>query len=168
MRAALPWLALALAGCTTVDVTTQLEPGAELARYRTYVLAPAPWPGASAPSYTEAAGERLLAEIARQLDARGYRDAGGEPADLLVAFHVSGESRSRMVNAADPDTDYYVEQHYVEGTLMIEVLDNLSRQPLWRGSGTRPIFRERDAERAGIEAVRAILAELPPAPAWPR
>jgi hypothetical protein len=151
------WLLLASAalGCAAVQVATQATPETDFSRFATYAHAPA------AESDAAAAGE-VRREIARVLEAKGYRAAPPERADLLVAFRLAGEERTRQKNAGDPDANYYVVQSYVEGTLAIDVFAAGRAEPVWVGSARSDALRESRAQEAVAGAVEAILETFPP------
>jgi len=159
------WLAVAVLGCQSVPVTTELEPGAELSGLRSYVLVPPAAESLAAP-YDERIAERVEREIVAALDEKGFRAAPAAEADLQVGFRLSAEPQSRVVNVGDPDADFYEVERYVEGTVRIAVSDAAGR-PLWRGRSTSELLLSgrlitTDVEATAVEQVRAILAEFPP------
>lgn len=167
MRRAVLWVTLIALGCVPVEVETWTEPDADLSHFATYAQAPLPEDEPEKAPYTPALGERIQTEIARVLDDKGYRAAPRGRADMTVAFVVAGQSRSRIVNAGDPDTDYYVPESYTEGTLIIDVFDARTGRRVWRGIGQSDLVTSGrlvpdDPERAAVEATRKILAAFPP------
>lgn len=154
MRQAILWLALGVLGCVQVQVTTRAEPGTDFSRFATYAQAPPP----EAPLV----GEAVRAEIDKVMQTKGYREAPIADADMVVAFHSSGASRARRELSPDPDTNYYVVENYIEGTLTIDVFERGGRKPVWHGVGKMDVDDERQAPRVAAEAVREILAEFPP------
>jgi len=153
------WLAVAgvALGCAEVQVTARAMPGTDFSGFATYAQAAAEPDAASA--------GRIRGEIARALEAKGYRAAPQESADLRVAFRVGGEERIRQKNAGDPDANYFVEQNYVEGTLVIEIFASDRADPIWIGTGRSDSFQGERAEERVAGAARAILASFPPASA---
>jgi hypothetical protein len=154
MRRAILWLAVCALGCVQVQVTTHAEPGTDFSRLTSYAQAAAP--------HAPVVGERVRAEIAQVMQEKGYQEAPLDEADMVVAFHSSGESRARSELAPDPDTNYYVVRNYIEGTLTIDVFERGGHEPVWRGVGKMDIKNEREAPRVAAEAVRAILDRFPP------
>jgi hypothetical protein len=156
-------LPLAL-GCASVDVTTDAKPGTDFSRYATYVQEPAP--ETQTPGYTPLVGSEVQSAIAGSLDAKGYRAAPAGEADLKVAFRISSRAGVRSVNAADPDTDDYVPEGFVDEALVIEVLDARSNERLWQGVGraelvtSGALIRDRP-ESTAVEAAKEIMAEFP-------
>jgi hypothetical protein len=152
-------LAISVWGCAKIQVTTRSDPATDFSRFRTYSQDSPPRERADTPRYSAALGAQIQAEIARQLEVKGLRPAP-EGADLRVAFRVSGVARTRMINAGDPDADYYIPQEYREGALVIEVFDARGN-PVWSGVGHRKVFQDTNVEKVALEAVDAILAEFP-------
>jgi hypothetical protein len=157
---------VSLACAPPVRVETEAPPGADLTRYATFFRAPPPVESDGLPRYDAELGARIQAEIARAFEAKGYRPASPEAADLEVAFRVSGEPRSRLVNASDPDADYQVVEDYVEGALAIEITAAAGGDRLWEGTGQTDLFTSgslitTDVESAALQAVRDVLRELP-------
>lgn len=166
MRKGLGVLLLGSLACAQVQVATEVDPETDFARFSSYAQVPPPAETPAAPRYSAALGEKIQQEIASQLDARGYRAAPEDQADLRVGFNVSGSSRTRLVVAPDPDATYQVEQPYVEGTLEIDVVDARNGRRVWRGRGTAEILTSGQLIRESVEdtalgAVRAILAKFP-------
>ena len=149
--------AAALLSCAGVAVDATPQPGVDLGRYASFYLAPPATPH-------PVVGETLDAEIPRILEKKGYRSATRSEADMVVVYRGQGEEQLRRVNAADPDSDYYVMQSYIAGTLEIDVFDGHSRQVLWEGVGHVDLRERSDAPEAAARAAKAILAEFPDAP----
>lgn len=162
------WIAAFLCGCANVDVQTEAQSGTSPAAFTTYVQAPPPETAPDAPRYDAAMGERLQREIASLLDAKGYRRVDSDQADLAVGFELTGQPRTKIVNAGDPDVDYYESRAYVEGTLRIEIVNARTDELLWEGVGKTDYFTTgalipTDVARAAVQTARAILEKLPPA-----
>jgi hypothetical protein len=151
-------LAVSLAACASVDVSTRVEPGVDFSRYETF--GPARGTGDH-----PVVGATIEAEIAQALAEKGYRAvAADEVADLAIAYEAVEVPKQRIVNAGDADTDVYVVQDYHVGTFEIELYDARSRMRIWEGVGRIDVLYESDAKRAAAKAVRAVLAELPARP----
>lgn len=168
-------LTAALAGCSpTLAVKSQAMPWANLSSYRTYE-----WAAQPATALRQTGDEsavldwRIRAAIDDGLAARGYRRAAGNPPDVLVAYDV-------VVREKNTDSfrgyfgylsqggrkglgDAFVEG-YDEGTLVIELVDQRTRDVAWRGSASGVIDPAHPGRRVD-QAVGEILARLPPAAA---
>ncbi len=148
-------MALAALACAGVRVKTETTPGVDFSALETFAQAP---PDEAAPRVKDA----VHAEIAKQLEAKGFRPAPHDDADFVVAFRASAYRKARLRNAGDPDATYYRIEKYVAGTLVIDVFPMGSSAPIWHGVGEVDVANERYAERAATRAVRAILQEFPP------
>jgi hypothetical protein len=123
--------------------------------------------------------KRILQEVARQLQDRGYtRVAEQEKADLWITVH--GTSR-QVIDTVTYSNVYYTRTYrrggwiyhggypgtFVttreEGTLMLDVIDAKSKELVWRGYGTQRMIGA-PGEVAGSEiyqSVRQLLVNFP-------
>ena len=161
------WVAVALlAGplaCiqAPVEVQTFDPQRADLGAIRSFAPIPPPWPH-------PLAGADVEQEIRDALLAKGLTLAPESEADMLVAYRGVGIEKSRRRTQVDAESQYTVEEEYIEGTLEIDMFDPADRQVIWRGVGQIDIFSAGAIPAAARKAVRAILAEWPPeAPAQP-
>ncbi len=159
--------ALALIACLPVRVTTETAPGVDVSQLVSFVQAPPPPQDPTMPLYTPEIGARLSAEIAQALAAKGYRrvDEGG---DFELRFLIKRVEGEKLVNAGDPDADYYILRPYVDGTVTILVLDPKTREPLWQGSGETQVFTSGAIPRPNLDEVaadtaRSVIDRLPDA-----
>jgi hypothetical protein len=154
-----------LGGCG-VKANTDFMPGTDFAKYRTFAQSPPPTQRIrSLPGYTEIVGQQIQHMIASDLKGKGYAPAGGQAADLLVAFSVSGQPRTDVVGTRGGfygwGGDTFT-QHYVVGRLVIDVFDNRDKKLLWHGWADREIFGSSAGMKTVEEVVKAILKEFPP------
>jgi hypothetical protein len=168
MRSVLGVLLLGSLACTPIQVVTDADPDTDFSRFSSYAQVPPPAESPALPNYSRALGARIQQEIASLLDAKGYRAARPEQADLRVAFHVSDTSRERLVVAPDPDANYQVLEPYLEGTLEIEVVDARSGRRVWHGHGQSVILTSgrlvrENVDSVALEEVRAMLKKFPAA-----
>ena len=168
-------VALALAGCLQVTVTTDHDPAANFGALHTYAWRPGPQQGMGDPRFDSTLiDRRVRAAIERVLASKGYRAAApGTTPDFLVGYHavVRQKTSVQTINRwygyrvgvwRGPET--YV-RDYDEGTLLIDVIDPATMQLLWRGSGTGvvdPLSSAEKREERINEAVERILADFPP------
>ncbi len=169
-------MAVLLAGCTTLDATTDYDPGTDFASYKTFDY----MPGrtlivASAGAVSPLLQGRLKDAAANVLIARGYRRSSDpEKADVVMSFTLGARDQIRVDSY--PATyrgtwgwgaRYYQEvdvRIYTEGTLAIDVFDVRSRQPVWHGRTSKTITSSDRKNPTPVinEIVSAILAEFPP------
>ena len=184
--AALIILLLALAlGCSSLKVTSDYDPEANFAPYRTYT-----WLEHPAQNTTQALDpllhQRILAAVETQLGERGYvRIFEGSP-DFLIGYHLRTENKLD-VQTINRSYGYaygrygrwgmgypvggYSETRvteYAEGTFILDIVDGKSNELVWRGSAQGRI-REKKTPKERDEAVRktvaAVLEKFPPQPA---
>lgn len=159
-----------VAACVPVKVKTEAAEAVDFERYATFVHSPASSDAEALPESSDAMRNRVRGAIAASLTEKGYRRVDDEEAaDLLVAFAIEAESTRRLVNAADPDTDFVVPRDFEEGTLTVLISDRRDGREVWRGVGetstpTSGALLKDDPERALIESARKVLREFPARP----
>jgi hypothetical protein len=166
-------LALGLAGCSGMSISTDFDPAAvpAMAAYRTYSWLEQPG-GKDVRVSNDLVNSRVISAVDREMLANGYeRDMSGAP-DFLVGYHIDLEGKLD-VDTIDSyygygyrawQTETYVRQ-YVEGTLILDVVDAESNDLVWRGQAQAEVDAQPDPEARTArinEAVRQILAKFPP------
>ena len=134
---------------------------------------------------------RVRAAVDAELGRRGFIRVSSDPADFWIAYHMVAEQRTatryytsygsygsfghhgfnRRFHGGgfgyyDPafHTTIY-EREWLEGTLVLDVVDGRRNELIWRGWARQDLQRDPDPERLQIyvtEAVRKILEEFPP------
>lgn len=161
---------LALAGCSTMRVSSDYDRDADFSQLGTFDWMPAPPRRPSAPRLGNSfVQRRIRGALERELTAKGYRKVSRDP-DFLVAFFTAAEDRvavhrineywgyrGRWVTRVQVD-------HYRLGTLIVDIVEPRRRELVWRGWATDAV-RGRDPEKMEnkmTEAVVKILREFPP------
>ncbi|MCY2959302.1 MAG: DUF4136 domain-containing protein [Planctomycetota bacterium] len=116
--------------------------------------------------------KRVRDAVDAELHQRGYEQVTANP-DFQVAAYVSSKDRLSVVDwgYSPSPTGYWSHGHdievrqYVEGTLVLDIIDPRQNSLVWRASASKAVDRtwtpeERDAEVR--EAVGVLLAEFPP------
>jgi len=170
----IPLIAIILIiGCASVRVNVKFDREAPFSSYKTFKLVK-PKPSRNRgnrkqinnPLFTK----EVLREIAPILEAKGFTEsASKKSADLLVIFYASIKNRSHWV----PPT-YYTGRwgrvyrvdpghpvHFKEGTLVIDIVDNKTKELVWQGIGSDVLDRSNPGKTL-INAVKEILKEFPP------
>ncbi len=162
---------LGASGCGGVDVYTAQSPTASFAAYRTYAHgAPEkPPPGFARTSLTAPVWALVQVDVDRELAAKGYTLApSGTQPDLLVRTGSGSRTVLRDESAEvhgrlewiGPD----VMGRYTDATLVMDVYDARTQQPIWHGSSRRALDPAPKASAASVaESVHAILRTLPKA-----
>jgi hypothetical protein len=165
-----PWLpvailaaagALALLGCAHVRVEAETAPGAEPSRYATYVQTLPPEGEPRSLGQGKLVGDHVEAEVAKVLAAKGYEEADGDPADMVVTFQVSAAWSVRMRDAGQPDANYEIPQQYLKGEIRFDVYRGEDMEPLWHGVGEMDISKGTDPKWAASQVVKAVLSRFP-------
>ena len=106
--------------------------------------------------------EHVQADVAANLTKKGFRNAGGAPADIYITYHT------RMAGVLEKDK-YGIyswapvaAMYYKEGTLVLDVRDS-ERKLIWRGWATRLLGTSPEGIARDIRnAVNDILKKFPP------
>jgi hypothetical protein len=162
-------LGLTVAACAPIRVNSFVHRDARFTDYRTYDFAA---------SETFATGdprldnnpffqERVRAEVAAELDRRGFERATGGTADLVLHYHANVNQEVEP-NGVDRQYGYcrtcepYV---YDAGTLVIDFVDRRTNRMVWRGwaegSIEGAIDNQAFMERRVADAVARIMARFP-------
>ena len=169
-----------LAGCATGPrISTEADPEADFARYRSF--------GFYSPlaiereGYTSAASERMKSAARAQMESRGYVFTTDKP-DLWVNINAFTERRTDVSTVPTVDYAYYYSYRargyyvvpywrdrtdvyrYTEGTINIDLVDVARNRLVWEGIAVGRVSNtkdpvQRDARIDG--AIADIFAEYP-------
>ncbi len=167
-----------LAGCSTVDVTTDYDHSATFGKYKTYTLAPASRANALSPT-AEAA---LQDALRTNLGARGITEATSGQADLAIVRHVFLTDKTSVQEYstlgygyhggwpyrygyyngwAGSPVSYFDVSHYTQGTLVLDAVDMRTKKLVFRGTGTAIVEGvESNADKIR-EGVKKMVSDLP-------
>jgi Domain of unknown function (DUF4136) len=179
LPSAFPWLpaiaavaTLLLAACASLRVSSDYDHRASFANYHTYAWLPREHARSQNPLAVRHAREAIDAEMQR----KGYSltsELSG--ADFIVDFTLSAKERldiqSYPVAYRGPwmwGRGYYGDQidlrTYREGSLVIDIFDGHTHQPVWTGKATKDLSQA-ELEHSGTPlqaATTAVLAAFPP------
>ena len=158
-------LALLLAGCSTASVS--YDQHTDFSAYRTFSQAPPPKAAPNLIGYTSIVGGQIQDEIASQLQAKGFRAASPETADLVVVTSISGQQRTDLVSDGGGWYGGYGDTYtvrYVEGTMIIDIFDRAKKQLIFHGWDQKQIFSSSADTKEVLKSVDEILAKFPPQP----
>ncbi|MEH6556634.1 MAG: DUF4136 domain-containing protein [Oceanicoccus sp.] len=178
-------LAVSLAGCTGIPVSTDYDTSREFPSLSTYAWMVPKQKLVEDPTVdNDLMNNRVMRAVDSELFARGFEKASGDAsADFLITYHVSAENR-QSVSSFHGSYGYYpcwqncyqvgfrndtYIRYYKQGTFMIDVIDPASSALIWRGIAGRRLTADTPQERDSYvnEIVAAILAEFPPGYAAP-
>ena len=176
-----------LAACSTLEVTTDHDPGAVFKGMKRYAWLPEPQKKTGDPRIDDNAllAKRIRDAVDDVLAAKGYLLSESDP-DFLVGYHVSLDKRQsvqvlndyygygpgwgyrygsayRPMGYAGPPETYVYE--YEEGTLILDIVNPANRELMWRGSARDEVHFQSTPEESEArirEAVEAMLERFPP------
>lgn len=180
-------LAVLLAGCSTMDVTTDYDPGAVFEGMKRYAWLPEPRKATGDPRIDDnkLLDQRIRKAVEDQLEFKGYTLSTSDP-DFLVGYHVSLDKRQSvqvlndyygygpgwgyrygaayrpMGYAGAPDTYVY---EYEEGTLILDIVNPANRELMWRGAASDEVHFKNTPQESEAQirtAVQAMLERFPP------
>jgi hypothetical protein len=174
-------LALALAGCASIPaVQTDHDPAVDFSRYQTYSWREKPTDG------TALTMQRIVTRIDEQLQAKGWRLAPADSADIALAAHVATHQEHRLDTFYDgpmwtgwgwygpwawgPPMGYQRTRvtSYTVGTLVVDMFDTQTKRAVWSSvaEGTVPSKPEQVNQKID-QAVAKMFAGFPPGSAPP-
>lgn len=184
MTTARPLLLAALStslGCATFNVQTEYDRKAEFAKYKTYDFISAVPGQEQAPSVRNPMVRNwITAAIQREMALKGCTRAptGARP-DFLVAYHAWGKQRvevSQYGYGYMPGPYHYGMypypvstgvvtdvREYVEGTFVLDFVDNESKLLIWRGTASGTLASAQVTPNDVDDVVRSVVAAWPPA-----
>jgi hypothetical protein len=169
--------ALLLAACSSVQVSTDYDPGTDFSGLKNYAwLAQNVNASGDLRLDSTLLNERIRSAVEAQLAERGYKKVAAGQVDFLVAYHTAVERK------IDIDTMYRgygygphdwgwgaghetVVYEYDEGTLLLDVLDPKAHRLLWRGSASAVVSEQSTPKKRTKlinEAVAKLLDRFPP------
>ena len=184
---------LALAGCATTQVERDYDRDVSFEELETYTLIEQAGTSTGHPALSSPlVDRRIRSAIERELDARGFRKVTAGDADFKVAAYVVAEERldvstldrygydnygyrsygyrrfghPRYFGYGGPGitTRGYVRE-YVEGTLILDIIDASKDELIWRGWASKALAHDPKPEKVDhyvFEAVGKILEGFPP------
>lgn len=166
--------ALAATSCAaTMSVSSHVEPGLDLSRYRTFDWGPADALPTGDPRLDQNPlfRDRVQGEIEKQLSARGIELSTAGTPDLLIHYHANITDRI-SVNEVDRRYGYCsgasclgVTTDYEAGTLVVDIIDSRSNRLIWRGWAQNSVDDLLDdpdrMERSINQAITRMLKRLP-------
>jgi hypothetical protein len=169
-------LALAMAGCASMSVSSHFARGLDFSQYRTFDWGPADALPTGDPRLDKDPffQDQVQGAIEKQLAARGFKSvAASEQPDLLIHYHASIRQRFD-VNRADQEYGYCYGDDctipivgFEAGTLVLDIVDRRTNRVIWRGWAQDSLddtLHNREKMRRRInEAVSRMLASFPPA-----
>ena len=185
-------LLLLMAGCSTIQTSTDYDPAAvaKLDAYRTYAWLP-PREGADPRVYNPIVGKRIMDAADRELASRGYRKVErNQNPDFELGWHGAIDQKLDVSTmnytygyAWDPwfspygygpgmavggaGMPYPTVREYEQGTLVLDVVDTASNKLVWRGTAQAELSEDaasHEKDERANKAVNKLLEKFPPQP----
>jgi hypothetical protein len=178
-------LVLSLAGCALrYDVKTDHDPAVDYAAFRSYALPPRERGDTPNEFDNSLTLKRIEGMVVRHLEARGLSRAEPGAADLTVRFWLTAEKKTDISTV--PSSPFYgpwgapypygydhgrwgpmyndvIVRNYVEGTLVLDLVDAKRGELVWRAYVVGTVSRDREEAFAALdEALLRALMDYPP------
>jgi hypothetical protein len=151
-------------------IRAELDPAANLARYRTFAWLPVEPGIPGEPRQDNILLDRdIRATVDQNLIEKGYIKASSGTPDFLIGYRADIKEKLiksvrdyydyRQAGGKEAVTDAYVFGHE-EGTLALDVVDGRNRQLVWRASATAVVDPTERKTRIA-DALRRMLAQFP-------
>ena len=153
------------------------DPSVDLSSYKTYAFAQDPLAelqqGSQTPGGNAFVERQVQREVRYQLANAGFGQVDPEEADFLVSVHVGSRSTTWYSVSSHtydrPYDDYFaqwqtlgmhVRRHsYVDGTLVIDLIDRRTEKLIWHGWTTEPLPIGQTPEEIIKQAVKNVVAQ---------
>jgi len=157
-------LVFLLSGCTSVRISTEVNPNADFTGLRTYDWVGEPHDDTITKKYGPDFIDSTVREaVGRELARKGYRRVRHEAPDFLIDYRAALEEKVEVEQVdepleegkpqagwtlkgesgwdwADARPETYIRE-YAEGSLILDVIDPRTKRLLWRGSAETEINR---------------------------
>lgn len=168
---------LLLVGCTSIQVTSDHDPGADFSKLRSYAWAPVHDDGSSDSRVdNDLLDKRVREAVNRELAARGFGLVPKGQADFWITYHAGVESKVdvQTLYRSYPYRPGYVAwggysetvvREFDQGTLILDIVSPRSSQLIWRGTAQAEVHESSSTEkrtRLVNDAVSRMLAKFPP------
>jgi hypothetical protein len=141
-------------------VTVRVSKAEALAKAKTYSWI------ASQPSHIKTIDAQIVAAVDRELSALGFTKAESGKGDVLATYASISRTDVDLKSKADKNG---ARKEFPVGTLVVDLRDPATRQPVFRVRSDSPIDTEPDKLEANINAaVAAMFAKYPTAAASKR
>lgn len=152
-----------MTGCSSVQVETDYNREVDFSKYKTYRWIPhvkgtEDNPLMNDPLITGHVKSAVNAEMAK----KGFTLIEEGHPDFLMAYYFTARNRVDVTHYYGywyPSTNVY---HYREGTLIIDIVDRVDKQLMWRGWAT-DVLQDRSKIKSQIDySVQKLLKKYPP------
>jgi len=169
---------VALAGCSSMSVTSDYDPSANFSVLKTYQWVKMQGTG-DALEKAPLLMKRVMIAVDKALVAKGYSKVEGESSDFYVAVHAGVKDKVNVTNYGYSYGGWYGRgayggmggnidvNYYTEGTVFVDIIQKKADafDLMWRGAGTGVVDPPKDPAEAQAKAdagAMKILDQFPP------
>lgn len=172
---------VATAACSKIEVKHKFDPNVDYTTYKTFDWA-GPQELTGDPRIDdEALDKRIRRAIEHQLVENGYKKVTSGKPDFLLVYHAAinddfGEANMNQYYENNPNWEWgwnfegqYGKSGYATnyemGTLVIDIMDDKTKTPVWRGAAQAEVDRYAEPEKRDKllkNSVKKILEKFPP------
>jgi hypothetical protein len=158
-----------LAACATMMVNYDYDKNTNFSGFKSYDWHSIP----RSVEMNDLVINRIKDAVNRELQAKGFRQVAEKP-DFLIAVHTSRQQKLEVIDWGYTYGPYWRRgfgyggvdvRQYEEGTLILDVIDAVKKELVWRGTATGIIDPYQSPEKRTEkinEAVKKILGKFPP------
>lgn len=173
-------LVLFAAGCSSLKVTYDYDGQADFAKYKTYAFTE----DALKLPINDLNRDRIHKAVETEMAAKGFTKSDNP--DVLLDLHVRAEKKTEATATTSGSgmyggyyggpgrygygggfsTTQINYNDYIEGTLIIDLIDKSTEKIVWQGRGTKTVDENASAEKRETNiknGVKMIFAKYPPA-----
>ncbi|MFZ2905567.1 MAG: DUF4136 domain-containing protein [Cyclobacteriaceae bacterium] len=174
-RIVLVFLVAVMAGCSSVNISSDFDKQADFSKYKTYTFSEE----ALKLPVGDLNRDRILKAVETELAAKGFSKS--DSPDVIVDLNVKAEQKMDAT-ATSTGPGYYGGpwrygygggfsttqinyNEYIEGTLFVNMVDKSTEKIVWQGRGTKTLDEDADADKREKNinyAVKMIFAKYPP------
>lgn len=146
---------LSCARSPQLSVKTRQDPSANFSSYRTFAWQP------GQRKFSELGEKRLRTTVDQELNAKGYRNAAADDADLLIRYAGAVERQQiqkPLVTSRGPTM--LMPETVDAGALVLQFVDRKANRIVWQGQAAG-VINDPDNVTEIVPAVKQILARFP-------
>jgi hypothetical protein len=162
-----------LASCSSINISTDYDPGRDFSSYETYRWAKGREKNPrDAFARNTLLNKRVQFAVDRSLQSKGFRKLEKGQPDFIVVVHAGVTEKMQVYQHGGwyrgwwgPYGGYTSVSHYTEGTLVVDIVDRTEKELAWRGMATGVVRPQSDPESVQEDiqyAIEEILYEFPP------
>jgi hypothetical protein len=158
---------LVLTGCFGLSTKSDFDRSIDFTQYRTFGFIEDLADDQGGKIGDDVIVGHIKNSIEKELTAKGMEKVAADDADMLVAYHVIHRNRVAIDTYGyryDP-WSYVDVNRYIAGMAVIDLVDNESRETVWRGIANDVVSenKERDSDPERIDyIINKILKKYPP------